>query len=358
LLIGLLVILAIEIIQGLVGIFLAPGFAVDLEIPLRAGERWLAGQQPYLADAFQAPPGFSLPFLYPPYTLPLLGVLSNLPRTLVDLVGAASFVACAILACRRLAIPWLWVPLFLAWPPFAEGIHSGNIQLALFAAFVYLFFTAGGSPWRPRSRDIADPATSGLMVGGLSTLVGAVKVSQPHPWVAALHHRPRAAIGGALVAGLVVAASLPLTGISPWFDWTSQLRLAGDPTWDEGGIAMSRYLPAGVGLAVAIACVVAVWFVPMRSAGAWIGILSVVGSLSLHTFGLLFLLPAMLIIRREISLLVAILIASYTLEGTWAGILLCSVAFAASTHWPILREPESTADDVGLSGQPALSISG
>jgi hypothetical protein len=344
LLAGLLVVLAILLVKALIGILVVPRFAVDVEIPLRAADRWLAGETPYLAEAFKAPPGRALPFLYPPYTLPFLGALTILPRTLVDAVMVVALLVSGIVACRRLAIPWLWIPLVLAWPPFSEGIFSGNVQVAIFAAFVYLFFAPGGTPWRARPRDISDPATSGLMVGGLATIVGAIKVSQPHAWIAALRHRPRAALAGFVVVAVIAAATVALTGIDLWWDWLAQLRLASDPTWDEGGIAMTRYLPVAVGLAIAVACVAAVPFVPMRAAGAWIGILSVVGSVSLHTFGLLFMLPAMLLIRREIALVVAILVTTYTLEGTWAAIVICTVAFAASSHWPTLRETTLVAE--------------
>ena len=78
----------------------------------------------------------------------------------------------------------------------------------------------------------------------------------------------------------MVAATVPLTGIDLWFDWTKQPHTAGDPTWDLGGFAMPRFLPPGVGLAVAAACVVAVWFAPREPPGAWVG-RTVVGSLSL-----------------------------------------------------------------------------
>ena len=339
LLTGLLVILLVVVIEALVGIVVLPRFAVDIEIPLRAADRWVAGQAPYLADAFKAAPGVDLPFLYPPFTLPFLAALDVVPRGLVDAAGVAGLLACGILACRRLAIPWPWVPLVIAWPPFSEGIFSGNVQIALFAAFACLVFRPGGLPWRPRPRDLSDGGTSGALIGGLSTLIGAIKITQPHAWVFALRHRWRAALAGAIVAGVIVLATLPLTGIGAWWDWLAQLRLANDPAWEPGGIALSRYLPNGVGLAIAAVCVAAIPFVPWRSAGAWIGLLSVVGSLSLHTFGLLFLLPAMLVIRREIAILVAILIATYTLEGTWAGIAVCAVAFVASTRWPGLREP-------------------
>jgi hypothetical protein len=326
LLIGaLVVLLTLLIVKALVEtVLIAPRFAVDIEIPLRAAERWLAGGAPYLASAFTSPPGATQPFLYPPYVLPFFALLTELPRMLVGTVAVAIMLAAAIAACRRLGIRWLWLPLVLAWPPFIESIFGANVQTLLFAAFVFLFYRAGAAPWDPRTRDVSDPAESGPLIGGLATIVGAVKVSQPHPWIYVLRHRPRAAIGGALVVILVVAATVSMTGTDLWFDWVAQLRLAGDPTWDLGGFAMPRFLPPGVGLVIAIACVVAVWFVPRERAGAWVGLLSVVGSLSLHIFGLLFLVPAMLLIRREAALMAAIFIATYSYEGAWAGIAVCA----------------------------------
>lgn len=74
----------------------------------------------------------------------------------------------------------------------------------------------------------------------------------------------------------------------------------------------------------------AVWFVPRERAGAWIGVLSVVGSLSLHIFGLLFLVPAMLVIRREAAMMAAIFIATYSYEGAWAGIVVCAVGLVVA----------------------------
>ena len=43
----------------------------------------------------------------------------------------------------------------------------------------------------------------------------------------------------------------------------------------------------------------------------------VVGNPSLRIFGLLFLLPGMLLIRRELALLAAILVATYAPPGMW-----------------------------------------
>ena len=188
---GLIGILVVVMAQAIVGIFVLPRFAVDIEIPLRAAARWVAGQAPYLADAFKEPPGPTLPFLYPPFTLPFLAMINELPRSPIEIAAVAALLACAVLACRRLAVPWLWVPLFLLWPPFSEGIVSGNVQIALFAAFVYLFFESGGAPWSPTPRDLASRSTSGLMIGVLATLSAPSRSRGPRAWVYALRQRPR-----------------------------------------------------------------------------------------------------------------------------------------------------------------------
>ena len=321
-------------------VLIEPRFAVDLEIPLRAAERWLAGGEPYLPSAFTSPPGATQPFLYPPYTLPFLALLTGPPRALVGGIAVVLLLGLAVAACRRLAIPWVWMPIVLAWPPFAEAIFGANIQIAMFAALVFLFYRARGSnDTAVVVRDVADPHESAVLVGGLGTAIAAAKVSQPHAALFVLRYRPAAAIAGGLVLLAVAALTLPLVGIDVWFDWVNTLKLAGDPTWDLGGFALPRFLPPGVGLAIAGACLVAVWFVPRRDPAPWIGLLSVVGALSLHIFGLLFLVPAMISIRREAALLAAICIATYSYEGAWAGILICLVAFVAGQRWPALLMP-------------------
>src|SRR5712675_2590018 len=84
-LVGILVILVAKALIGTV--LIAPRFGVDVEIPLSAAERWLAGQPPYLASAFTSAPGATQPFLYPPYVLPFLAPLTGLPRLAVYLVA-------------------------------------------------------------------------------------------------------------------------------------------------------------------------------------------------------------------------------------------------------------------------------
>jgi hypothetical protein len=332
---GLVVLLILLMIRNDLALVRNPHLGVDIEIPLRAADRWLAAGQPYLAAAFTTGSGATLPFLYPPVVLPLFAVLSWLPRTAVLWGAFAVMLVAAVMAARRLRIPWVWIPLALLWRPFFEGIVHANLTILTFLAFVILFYVRSGSPWRADPRDVSQPDESPVEIGALATVIGVVKVSQPHAWLFVLHYRRRAAVIGALAVAVVVILTLPLTGTHLWFDWIDQLRRAGNPRWAAGGFAMSRFLPPLVALVVALACIVAVWFVPRRDAAPWVGILSTAGALSLHQFGLLFMIPGMLMIRLEIALFAACLIATHNSRGAWAGIILITAAYACSRFAPV-----------------------
>ena len=328
-------------------------FSVDLEIPLRAADRWLNGGQPYLASAFSSPPGPTQPFLYPPFSLPFVAALLAVPKVPLQAAWLAICLGAGILAVRRLAIPWIWVPFVLAWSPFAEPIIGGNVQIVLFLAFVVMFWRRPGPvvAFEPVERDVADPNVSAAGLGGLAALIGAFKPSQIQPWLFLLRHRPVAAAIAVGIVVAVVALTLPLTGLDLWFEWLRQLGRATDPTWDLGGIALGRFTPSGVGLIVTVATSVAILLLPNRpGAAAWIGVLSVWGTPSLHPFGLLFLVPAMLLIRRELALIGATLIATTTYQGSWAGIVIVSLALLASLRYPALREPVARSDADLASG--------
>ena len=315
--------------------------AVDIQIPLRAASRWLAGGQPYLASSFQAPIGPELPFLYPPFLLPVIAVLTFLPETAVVAAWLALLLGVATWTCRRLAVPWMWLPGVLLWPPFFEALLGGNVQILLFAAFVGLLFGRpdAAAPFQPIERRLDGDERPAWLDGLLAIVNPAIKPSQSQPWVLLLRRRPRAALAGALILGLVVLLTLPLTGISAWSDWLVQLGRASDPTWVLGGAGIARGLPAIAGLALAAATTVAAFFLPRRSAAAWLGILMIVGNPSLRMFGLLMLLPGMLAVRREVALLAALLVASYTLRGLWLAVLLVAVALAVGTRRPAWLEP-------------------
>ena len=313
---------------------------VDVEIPLRAARRWLDGGQPYLAASFQAPVGPDLPFLYPPFVLPVIAPLARLPGGLVIAAWLAVGLAAAAWTCRRLSIPWRWVPFVLLWPPFFEGLLGGNVQIVLFAAFVGLLFKApaAGPAFHPVERAADEDVRPAWVDGLLAVVNGAIKPSQAHPWILVLRRRPSAALLGLAIVGVVMVLSLALTGPGLWLDWLAQLVRASDPAWPYGGTGLTRGLPAGAGLLLAAATMLVAFFLPHRGAAAWLGILMIVGSPSLHTFGLLTLLPAMLAVRREVALVAALGIATYTQPGLWLGVALVSGALAAGVRWPAWLE--------------------
>jgi hypothetical protein len=314
-------------------------YGVDLEIPLRAASRWLAGGEPYVPGAFDVVAGPDLPFLYPPVVLPFVAVLLAIPRIVLFPVWTALCVGAGVFACRRLGIPWVAVPVILIWPPFAEALLGGNVHVPLFAAFVAVVYAPPEEAFRPRPRDPAKDDRPATVDGFLAALVAAIKVSLAHTWLFVLRHRPRGAlIGGALIVGLVLL-TLPAVGFPLWSDWLGQASRSGDPNWHAVGWPLSRLIGRPLGLIVTAITLGAVFVIPVRRAGAWLGLLTVIGAPSLHVFGLIFLLPAMLEVRRDVALTAALLIATYTEVGLVSGTALAMVAFALM-HWlPVLRRP-------------------
>lgn len=345
------------------------GRGIDLEIPLRAAQRWVDGGQPYLASSFQQGPGPDLPFLYPPFVLPFLAPLLSLPRDLVLYAWVAVCLGGSIWALRRLRVPWFVMPLILISPPFAEGIIGGNVQVLLFAAFAALFFArfsgatrggdaAGVADLHPVHRDPTDPATPALREGLLATVIAALKVSQLHSWVYLLLKRPGAALLGVAVVGAVVAATVPLTGIEVWFDWLAQVRRAADPSWSIGGLSIAKYVAPVLAYGFLVFTVVALWFVPRATAGTWVGMLAVVGAPSLHVFGMLFMVPAWLAIRRELALIAGFFIGTFTEPGVWIAVAIVAVAWSlGATRWAWLLEPPTAVGPATVvddaSGEPA-----
>ena len=329
-------------------------WGADVEIPLRATQRWVQGDRPYLPESFLAGPGYDLPFLYPPFVLPFLVPLLALPRLAVAAGWFAMEVAIAAWTCRRLAIPWRWVALVLLWPPFAEALLGGNIQILLFGAFVGLFFapSSARAPWHPVDRDPGDDDRPALLDGLLGVVNGALKFTQAHPWVLLLRRRPRAALLGAAVVVLILLVTLPLTGTQLCFDWLAQLNRANDPSWPWVGSSFTQYLPRPLAIGVTVMTIGLAFVVPRRYAGAWLGILMVVGSPSLRIFGLVFLLPAMLVIRREFALIAAFLVTTYMISGIWLAVVLAAGSLALGLRYPALLEPATGSVDAQPGAAP------
>jgi hypothetical protein len=334
------------IAKTLLELFAYYPYGVDLEIPLRAANRWVSGAEPYLPQSFDVIAGPDLPFLYPPVVLPFVAPLLLIPRVLLFPLWTAFCVATGVFACRRLAIPWPAVPIVLAWAPFAEALLGGNVQVPLFAAFVAVLYRPPERALVPAPRDPATVHRPLLVDGSLATLIGTIKVSLAHTWLFVLRRRPRSALSGALIVGAIVAVTLPLVGIDRWADWLGQASRSGDPSWQAVGWPLSRAIGRPLGLAVTLMTLGAVFVIPAARAGAWLGLLMVVGAPSLHIFGLIFLLPAMLEIRRDVALAGALLIATYTDVGLLAGTALVAVTFVLSERSPILAPRDRIAVNV------------
>ena len=323
---------AVVAVVGGVVVLLTHPVMVDLEIPLRAAERWVHGGDPYLASSFAAPEGYGLPFLYPPPVLPFLAALLALPRGVVAAAWLAATLAAAIFVARRLGVPWRAVPIVLCWVPFAEGLVGGNAQVLLGAAFVAVFFDPPAGPWRPAPRDPRDPrdrSRPAIADGILAAVTPALKLTQPHAWAALLRRRPLAALLGLVAVSAVALATLPLVGVGAWQAWIAQLGRAADPAWALRGSSLVQLLPGLLSPTATGLTVLLVLVVPTRRLGAATGLLLVLGTPSLRSYGVLFLLPAMLAVRRDVALVAVILIGTGVMPGMWAGILLVTLAFTA-----------------------------
>jgi hypothetical protein len=193
--------------------------------------------------------------------------------------------------------------------------------------------------WRPRERDPgAGPCRAPHGDGLLAALTPALKLTQPHAWVALLRRRPWAAVLGLAVAAGIGLATLPLVGIGAWQAWVAQLGRAEDPAWALRGSSLVQLLPGLLSPAATALTVLLVLFVPTRRLGAAAGLLLVLGAPSLRSYGALFLLPAMLAVRRDVALVAVILIGTGVMLGLWAGILLVAIAFAAGDRLDALLD--------------------
>jgi hypothetical protein len=307
---------------------------IDFEIPLRAASRWAGGSQAYPPSAMQVQSGPDLPFLYPPFLLPLLAPLAALPRDIVTGTWLILCAACGVWICRRLAIPWVAVPFVLAWPPFSEGLITGNVQIWSFAAFVALLYEPADGALRQRTFVPAQDALNGILAVG----VGALKVTQLLPVLYLARRRRRAVLVGIGAMAALVIAMLPLTGTVVYGDWLAQLSRAADPGWAIGGVGIGRrlglpdLLPVVLGIAVALS-------IHGRDSAAWLGIALLTAMPGVHGYAFLFLLPGLLTIRRDFSLLLAVLCLGVDDPlARWTCCLLVTCCLVAMHRWKWLRQ--------------------
>jgi hypothetical protein len=128
-----------------------------------------------------------------------------------------------------------------------------------------------------------------------------------------------------------------LTGIALYRHWLAQLARAADPTWARAGGPLAFLIGRPLATMAAVAAVAAMFFVRGRDTGTCVGIALLVAAPSVHGYGMLFLLPALLVLRRDLATAFAMLIAGYRPYAWWISIALASVALAASNRYPALR---------------------
>ena len=349
---GLMVLACVMSTRMFVLLLLAHPKGVDAVIPLAAAERWVSGGQAYLASSFLQPPGYDLPFLYPPPVLPLVAPLLVFPRVAVVTVWTCVGLVAAIAAVDRLAIPRRWIALVLMWPPFAEAILGANIQTILLLAFVLLYVgpRAGSRPWQPAPQDPRDSTRPAPVDGALAAAIGALKLSQGYAWMNLLRRRPRAAVAGAALVVVVALLTVPLVGIETWRSWVEQLGRAADPSWARAGIGLEVLFLPTLRPVLLVAGLVLAFLAPADDAGASVGAVLVVFGQSLRVFGLVFLVPAMLRVRAEIALLAAFFIATYSVFGIWYGVGIVVAAHLGSRWFPDLLEPRPDEEPTPAAG--------
>jgi len=185
-----------------------------------------------------------------------------------------------------------------------------------------------------------------------------VKATQLQAWLAIARRSPKAAILGTLPWVALVLVTLPVVGIPLYLDWIGQLSRASDPTWPAMGPSLLRYLPAAVVAVLTVASFAAALWIRGRDTGAWIGLLMLLVAPNMHDFQALFLLPAMLRIRREFALLAAFLTATATLQGWWLGIAIVVVAMLVGLRWPAMYEPSTEVQPAAPQAVSAAPSSG
>jgi Glycosyltransferase family 87 len=348
---GLGIILGALCLLGLRDMILGFPAGIDFEIPLRAASRWVGGGEPYPPSAMLVNGGPDLPFLYPPYLLPLLAPVAGLPRNLVIDVWLILCAASAVWTCRRLAMPWLAIPAVLAWPPFSEGLVTGNAQILSFAALVALLYEPADGIARQRTFLPSRDALNGVMAAA----VGVLKVAQSLPLLYLIRRRPRAALVSLAALAALTIALLPLTGVSVYGDWLAQLRRAADPSWTIGGVALGRSigLPDFVLVAVGVALALSV---RGRDSAAWLGIAMLIATPSVHGYTFLFLVPSLLAIRRDFAFAIAAFyLGVYHTDMWWIGCSLAVGCLLAANRWPWLRVAAPAIQDNRSGGGPASS---
>jgi hypothetical protein len=254
----------------------------DFHLYLEAGKTALAGGSPYLtAPVTSIADRVGLPFVYPPFTIPVFELLASVPGLLSDVFWVGGSILAVVAAFWLLGVRRRWLIVLLAWPSVAQGIAVGNV--ASFTFFLYAL---------------------GFRVGAAIVLSGMFKVQSMIPaiWLVA-ERRWRELIAGIAVIAVIAAISLPVVGLNTWLAWPDGLRHFQE-SLNRFRVLEGRSTLRLVGPILAIVVSVgAVGFALIRrgrNALARFGLASVRASPTLYLHGLSPLLAGMLILGPEL----------------------------------------------------------
>jgi hypothetical protein len=208
----------------------------------------------------------------------LFGALSLLPVGLAQGLWLGCSLGLGLLALNIMGLPRRWLVPALLWPPLFQGLWVGNVAVPALALFAV-------GPW----------LGAGLVL---------CAVFKPYTGLAALwliRERRWMQFGmgvGALL--LLLAVTLPLTGVAPWRDWLSALRVYQSSQESLPGLygfGLPRFVPLAVYAALAVVAVAVALRARGRELLARLGTATVVASPSLFGHGLLVAVPSMLSLR-------------------------------------------------------------
>lgn len=254
----------------------------DFHLYLGAGATALAGGSPYLtAPITSTASKDQLPFVYPPFTLPLFELLASVPPLISNTLWVGASIAAVVGALWLLGVRGRWLVVLVAWPVVAQGIAVGNV-----ASFTFLMYALG------------------FRVGAALVLSGMFKVQSmiPSLWLIA-ERRWRQLIAGIGVIAVVAAISLPVVGLHTWLAWPDGLlhfqeSLARFPGLESKSLV--RWLGPTFALLISAVAIAFALMARGRNALARYGLASVVASPTLYLHGLSPLLAGMLILGPEL----------------------------------------------------------
>jgi hypothetical protein len=255
-------------------------FDRDLILGLRAGSAMLHGLPAYTDVVLsQAPRDPTLlPFLYPPVTLPFLAALSVLPRPIVESLWLVLAGGASVAALRCFGVRWRWVPVLLIWPPFIQGLWTGNANTLLLLAFA-------AAPFAPSLLVIPPLVKLQLGVTGL--------------WLPR-ERRWRALLRGLVAVAALVLVTLPIVGLHSWQDWLRGLAAFAQTSANIRaieGLALVRYVGPTIAIALAAMIIGVALLRHGRDSLATLGLASIAVSPTLYLHGLSPSLPSLLRLR-------------------------------------------------------------